>query len=129
MPSFCRYCLIFLAAVLLLGGCYNNPVRNLASDVLLIKAGQSTGDDVLTYLGEPDEQKVIDKGVEQWLFREKTSTVMERTPVVGKYLGSPGIGQVIVTVKDNVVVDSRYEAHDADENDWTDDFSWQKGKK
>lgn len=129
MPSFRRCCLIFLATALLLGGCYHHPVRNLASDVLLIKVGQSTGDDVLTYLGEPDEQKVVDKGVEQWTYREKSATIMEKTPVVGRYLGDPAVGEVIVTLKDNVVVDSRYQARDADEDSWKDDFPWQKGDK
>ncbi len=126
MLSLNRYGLLLIAITLLLGGCYNKPVRNLASDAALIKVGQSSGDDVLTYLGEPDEQEVVGNGVERWLYREATSSKLERAPLVGKYLGNPTVGRVVVTLKDNRVVECTYDAHDADDSSWGDDFSWQK---
>lgn len=129
MLSMFRRSLILLAAVLLLGGCYGKPVRNLASDAALIKSGQSTRDDVLTFLGEPDDQQVVGKGVEKWLYREENTTALEKTPVVGKYLGSPGYGRVVVTLKGDLVIDCNYDAHDEDEDDWAHDYSWQEKEK
>lgn len=120
-------CGFFLIAItLLVGGCYSKPVRNLASDAALIKVGRSSSDDVLTYLGEPDEQEVVGNGVERWLYREDTASKLEKAPLVGKYFGSPTVGRVVITFKDNRVIECSYDAHDADESRWEDDFSWQK---
>ena len=127
-PMF-RYCMLLAAAVLILSGCYNRPVRNLASDSALIKEGQSTKNDVLVFLGEPDDQQTVAKGVEKWLYKEKTATAMEKTPVFGKYLGTPGIGRVVVTFEGDLVVDCTFDAHDADDENWANDFSWQEKDK
>lgn len=129
MLSMFRRFLILCAAALLLGGCYNKPVRNLASDAALIKSGQSTRDDVLTFLGEPDDQKVVGKGVEKWLYKEETTSVLGKAPLVGKYLSSPGYGRVVVTLKGDTVIDCSYDAHDAGEDGWAHDYSWQEKEK
>ena len=100
--------MILAAVVLVLSGCYNKPVRNLASDAALIKVGQSTRDDVLAYLGEPDDQQTDAGGVEKWLYTEQTATTLEKAPVVGKYFGSPAIGRVVVTLKGDRVVGCVY---------------------
>ena len=121
--------MVFTAAVLILSGCYSHPVRNLASDAALVKVGQSTRDDVLSFLGEPDDQQTVAKGVEKWLYREKTTTTLEKAPVVGKYFGTPGVGRVVVTLKDDRVTDCTYDAHDDDDTDWAKDFSWQEKEK
>ena len=54
-----KLCSFFLVLTLLAGisGCYINPVRHLASDAALLKVGESTKEDVLVFLGEPDEQQ------------------------------------------------------------------------
>ena len=129
MSSMSRCFVILATAVLILSGCYHKPVRNLASDAALIKVGQSTRDDVLAFLGEPDEQQVVGKGVEKWLYREKTATNLESAPMVGKYFGSPQIGRVVVTLEGDRVVDCAYDAHDDDDTDWANDFSWQDKEK
>lgn len=126
MLSLNRYGLLFITVALLLGGCYGKPVRNLASDAALIKVGQSTSDDVLAFLGEPDAQEVTGDGVERWLYREDTASRLEKAPVFGKYFGSPTVGRVIITLKDNRVVECDYSAQDDDDFRWEDDFSWQK---
>ncbi len=127
-PTF-RYCMLLAAAVLILSGCYSRPVRNLASDATLIKVGQSTKDDVLAFLGEPDDQQTVAQGVEKWLYKEKTTSTLEKTPVVGKYFGTPGIGRVVVTLKGDLVTDCTYDAHDDDDANWANDFSWQEKDK
>jgi len=129
MSPMSRCCMILAAVVLVLSGCYNTPVRNLASDAALIKVGQSTRDDVLAYLGEPDDQQVVAGGVEKWLYKEETATSLEKAPLVGKYFGAPGVGRVVVTLKGDLVVGCDYDAHDDDDTDWANDFSWQEKDK
>ena len=54
----------------LLAGCYSKPVRHLASDASLVRAGESTREDVLRYLGEPDGRRTVAPGVEEYLYHE-----------------------------------------------------------
>ncbi len=120
----------FLLALLvfLLAGCYNTPVRHLASDVGLLKIGESSRDDVLTYLGQPDKQIVLNDGTEKWLFKEYESSLAKSTPIVNKYFGPKDYGSVVVILKNDVVVDCIFDAYDHDEMDWADDFKWQEKK-
>ncbi len=78
-----RFFLILLAASLALSGCYNKPVRHLASDAALLKIGKSSSEDVLIYMGDPDEQKVLADGVEKWLYKKEQRTFFEKIPYVG----------------------------------------------
>lgn len=117
-----------LALVVFTGisGCYVTPVRHLASDAALIKVGESTKEDVLVFLGEPDEQKNVGQGVEKWLYREKKTSLMEKTPLIGKHVGSPEYHHVVVTLRNGIAVDCIYSSSDEDELDWAKDYSWQK---
>jgi hypothetical protein len=109
-----------------IAGCYSKPVRHLASDVALLKIGESTGEDVLIFLGAPDEQRELEAGVEKWLYRDTLMTLWEKAPLIGKRVGSPEHRQVVVTLTDNIVTEVVYSSADADELDWAHDFSWQK---
>lgn len=126
MVATIRY--VLLALVLLAGvsGCYVDPVRHLASDAALLKVGESTREDVLIYLGEPDEQQEVGEGAEKWLYREKEMSFMEKTPLVGKHIGSPEYHVVVVTLRNGIVTDCIYSSSDEDETGWAKDFSWQK---
>lgn len=122
--------LLGLAAVLfLISGCYSTPVRHLASDVGLIKVGESNREDVLTYLGDPDEQATLDDGRVKWVFREYESSALKNAPMVGKYFGPKNYGTITVILKNNVVSECIYGAYDDDELDWADDFGWQDSGK
>lgn len=125
------YFLMLLVAVALatISGCYNKPVRHLASDVALLKVGQSTEEDVLIFLGEPDEQQEVAAGIEKWLYRDKEMSFVEKTPLVGKRLGSPEYKLVVVTLSNKIVTDVIYSASDADDLDWADDYPWQEKKE
>ena len=112
-----------------LSGCYNTPVRHLASDVSLLKIGESTAEDVLIYLGAPDEQQELDAGVEKWLYADKEMTLLEKTPLIGNRLGSPEFKQVVVTITNNIVSEVVYSSTDEDDLDWADDYSWQEKKE
>ncbi|MCP4342525.1 MAG: hypothetical protein GY799_27510 [Desulfobulbaceae bacterium] len=124
------FLLLFIAVALTtISGCYNKPVRHLASDVALLKVGQSTEEDVLIFLGEPDEQQEVREGVEKWLYSDKHMTFLEKAPFVGKRLGSPEYKLVVVTISDDIVTDVIYSATDADDMDWADDYPWQEKKE
>lgn len=127
MSSFVRY-LVVLLALGLITGCYNQPVRHLASDVSLITVGQSTKNDVLTYLGDPDEVEVLSPGVEKWFYKEYEKSSLKEAPLVGKYFGAPDYGTITVIIKDETVVQCVYGAYDVDGENWTDDFDWQQKK-
>ena len=109
-----------------LSGCYTTQVRHLAADVALLKIGQSTQEDTLIYLGEPDEQVDVGNGVVKWLYRDTDVSLIEKTPLVGKHIGSPEHHNVVVTFTDGVVSNTTYTASDEDDLDWADDYSWQK---
>ncbi len=117
---------LFFAVAATLSGCYITPKRHLASDIVLVQVGKSTREDVLIYLGDPDEQKVLDGGVEKWLYTETDAAFFEKTPLVGTYFGNPEIENVIITFTNGVVSDTAFSATDKDELDWADDYSWQK---
>ena len=118
--------------VLLLGaisGCYNTPVRHLAADVALLKVGQTTGEDVVVFLGEPDERQELAAGVEKWIYFDKEMTVWEKTPVVGKRIGAPEYKLAMVTITNNIVTEVVYTSYDKDDLDWEDDYHWQENRE
>jgi len=118
--------LTVMVALVTLAGCYTTPVRHLSADVALLKAGQSTEEDVLVFLGDPDEQKELAGGVEKWLYHDKKITFFQKTPWVGKYLGAPEYQNVVVTITNKIVSNVSFSSSDDDDLDWADDFSWQK---
>jgi hypothetical protein len=128
---FCRLNILLavMVALITLAGCYTTPVRHLSADVALLKVGQSTEEDVLVFLGDPDERQELVGGVEKWLYHEKKMTIFEKTPWMGKYLGAPEYQEVVVTITNKIVSDVSYASSDADDLDWDDDFSWQKKKE
>ncbi len=117
-----------LLLALLLTGCYNTPVKHLASDIALIKVGESTREDVLIFMGEPDEIIEHDNGVVQWLYRDQKDTFLERMPVVGNKMGTPEEIQAVVVFNGNIVKSREYTSSDEDDMKWSEDFSWQKAR-
>lgn len=117
---------LMLLSACFLSGCYITPVRHLAADIALVQVGQSTREDVLIFLGDPDEQQVQSEGNEKWLYTQKKKSGFEKTPLVGKYLGNPEINKVVITFVNGIVADTRFSSNDKDDLDWADDYSWQK---
>jgi hypothetical protein len=122
--SQCYFVLLALT-VCLLSGCYINPVRHLAADIALVQVGQSTQEDVLIFLGDPDEQQVLENGTEKWLYTQAKKSGFEKTPLLGKYLGSPEVSRAVITFANGRVTDSLFSSNDEDDLNWADDFSWQ----
>jgi len=123
------FVLVFIAVTLsCLSGCYNTPVRHLTSDVALIKVGQSTEEDVLIFLGEPDERQDLAVG-QKWIYKNKDMTFLEKAPLIGKYWGSPQYTTVTVTLINETVTDVTYSSSDPDDMHWADDYSWQENNE
>ena len=129
MPSLRRLGGLLLVVVFLLTGCSNYPVRHLASDASLITIGKSTRNDVLTYLGEPDSQRMVSADTEQWVYFEEKKSLLQKTPFVGKTFNPNGYGMIVITYKSDIVTDCRYSDYDKDEFGWAGKFRWQDKKE
>jgi len=125
----CARLFTFLFTLTLLGGCTSHPVRHLASDASLIKPGVTSREEVLTYLGDPDSRQTISASVERWIYYEENESTAQSMPFVGKFFGSKGYDQIVVTLDGDTVTDCRFSSFDAGEFDWSDDFSWQEPHK
>jgi hypothetical protein len=129
MGSKTRSFLLLLMMSLVVSGCYNKPVRHLVSDVALLKVGESTQEDVLVFLGDPDEQEVLSDGSQKWRYSDKDTSLIQKTPMVGTYFGAPEYQQLVVTIKNGIVTECVFSASDEDDTDWVDDYSWQEEKE
>ena len=123
-----RLILVGLSLLLLLGGCYSKPVRHLASDASLIRAGESTRQDVLRYLGEPNGRRTVSPGVEEFVYYEEQRDFFQRTPLVGPFLGTEGNEMLMLTLTGDLVTDSIFRTFKEDERDWANDFTWDELK-
>jgi hypothetical protein len=129
MPSWFRFCVLLLVTGFFFTGCSTAPVRHLASDAGLIKTGKTTRDEVLTFLGEPDSQRMVEADTEQWVYFEEKKSMMQKTPVVGKVFNPNGYGMVLITFNKDLVVGCKYTSYDKDEFGWAGDYSWQDKKE
>ena len=106
-----------LWAVLFLGlaGCSKKNVRHLASDVCLITPEVSTKEQVLTYLGQPDEQYEMADGTETWFYYEVRKSLLNNTPYVGDKIGDKKYETVKVTFTGEVVQTCLYRSMSEEE--------------
>jgi len=112
--------------LLLLSGCYTKPVRHLVSDASLIKAGESTRADVLTYLGEPNGRRTVAQGVEELVYYEEKRNVLERSPVLGSMLDAGGYEMLIITLTGDLVTKSEFRTFTKGEMDRFEGFTWKE---
>jgi len=96
---------VALCFVLFIGmaGCAKKNVRHLASDVCLITPEVSTKEQVLTYLGQPDEQYEMVDGSETWFYHEAKKSLLNNTPYIGDRLGEKKYETVKVTFAGDIV--------------------------
>ena len=122
-----RYCVVLLAMALLsLSGCSNHPVRHLASDVGMIKPGETTRQEALSLLGDPDSTRQVSASTEEWIYQEEDKSLGQKVPVVGGAFSSKGNKTVVLILKGNIVTAARYGAYEKGALDWKDDYTWQK---
>ena len=119
-----RLIILGLTLLLAVGGCYNKPVRHLASDASLIKAGESTRKDVLQYLGEPDGHRNVGPGVEEFMYHEDKRTLIQRQPLVGSMLNAEGYETLIITLTGDLVTGSEFRTFKKGEMERFEGFSW-----
>ena len=119
-----QYILIGMTLLLLLCGCYNKPVRHLASDASLIKAGESTRVEVLQYLGEPNGHRKVGKGIEEYVYHEGKYNFFQRSPVVGSMLGDDGYELLIITLSGDLVTGSEFRTFTKGEMERFEGFTW-----
>jgi hypothetical protein len=116
--------LIGLSLLLLLGGCYTKPVRHLASDASLIRTGESTRQEVLRYLGEPDGRRMVAPGIEEFVYAEDRRSLLQRTPLVRSVVDAEVHEILIITLAGDLVSKAEFRTHRKQDRKWMDDFSW-----
>ena len=119
--------LLFLA--LFVAGCSGTPTRHLVSDVCMIQAGQSTREDVVVLMGEPDSKRMVTAETEEWTYYEEDRSMLQDTPLVGGAFNADGYNMVVITLSGDMVATCNYRGYDDDEFDWQDDYSWQETEK
>jgi hypothetical protein len=86
-----------------MAGCAKKNVRHLASDVSLITPEKTTKGQVLTYLGQPDEQYEKAEGGETWIYYDVKKTALRNTPYIGDKIGDKKYEMVKVTFGGEIV--------------------------
>jgi len=119
-----QYIFIAITLLLLLSGCYSKPIRHLASDASLIKAGESTRVEVLQYLGEPNGRRTVGTGVEEFVYHEGKRNMLQRTPVIGSMMDDEGYELLIITLTGDLVTDSEFRTFKKGEMDRFEGFTW-----
>ncbi|MDO8945899.1 MAG: hypothetical protein Q7U88_01935 [Desulfocapsaceae bacterium] len=123
---------VFSISVLLLmvmSGCHNHPVRHLASDVGLIKAGETTRQEVISLLGDPDSTRMVSATIEEWTYYDEDKSLLQQTPLMGEAFSSKGYNTVVLLLNGDIVTAARYGSYDKNEFDWQNDYHWQKIEK
>ena len=105
---------------LLLGatGCsyyYREPVRHLASDASLLVPGQTTKQEVLSYMGEPDERRQGAAGEEVWIYHQVRKSLLRKTPYLGKKIGQEEYDVMNVTFNGEVLASCVFRLLDEEE--------------
>lgn len=94
---------LFVALFMGMAGCAKKNVRHLASDVGLITVEKTTKGQVLTYLGQPDEQNEMADGSETWIYYNVKKDALQDTPYIGDKIGDKKHEMVKVTFGDEIV--------------------------
>lgn len=116
--------LIGMTFLLLLCGCYTTPVRHLASDASLIKAGESTRVDVLQYLGEPNGHRKVGTNIEEYVYHESKRNILQRSPVIGAMMDDEGYEILIITLTGDLVTNSEFRTFKKGEMERFEGFTW-----
>jgi len=125
--SLCFLSVLFLALSMV--GCSGTPTRHLVSDVCMVKAGQSTREEVVLLMGEPDSKRMVNADTEEWAYYEEDRSMFQDTPLVGGAFDADGYNMVVIAFSGDMVTTCNYRGFDDDEFDWQDDYSWQETEK
>ena len=112
-----------------LTACSGVPTRHLVSDVAMIQVGQTSREEVVKLMGDPDSKRMVSEGTEEWIYYEEARATMQNAPFVGGMFDPDGYHMVVITLSGDTVSLCRYSGYDDDEFDWQDDYSWQETEK
>jgi hypothetical protein len=112
---FIKQAMVILVVSLALAGCYRQPVRHLSSDVSLLQPGSTTKQEVLTYLGPPDQRRPDSREGEIWIYHQSKKSFLRKTPLVGRKVGRQQYDVAIITFRGEVVHASTYRSFDEQE--------------
>jgi hypothetical protein len=115
ISPFSRKILMVLLLGLLLAGCHRQPVRHLSSDVCLLLPGQTTRQEVLAYLGSPDQRRLDTRERETWIYYQANKSLLRKAPYLGEKLGDEQYDVVTVTFEGDLVRTCAYRSFDKDE--------------
>lgn len=73
------------------------PVRHLSSDVCLVMPEKTTREEVISFLGEPDQKMTTAENQELWLYLKANKSFLRKMPMVGDQLGTEDYETVTVT--------------------------------
>lgn len=98
------FLILLLTIPVLIFGCGSKePVRYLASEVSLITPQKTTKQEVLTYMGEPNEKSVdMDRG-EVWTYYQVNKDLIRKTPYIGDRFGHEEYDVVTITFQGEMV--------------------------
>lgn len=99
--------------VIATAGCSRKSVRHLASDVCMISKGLSQ-QEVLTYLGPPDERKAGEPG-EIWTYYQLKKSTLRKTPFIGDKLGTEDVEMATVQFAGDKVITCVYRSFTPEE--------------
>jgi hypothetical protein len=105
-------------------GCSFTPVRHLASDAALIQPGESTLEDVLRYLGEPDGRRTTAPGVEEFLYLEDRQGGLSSLPLLNRVVDPDSHEMVLVTLEGNIVTQCEFRLVRKKDRAWKKKISW-----
>jgi hypothetical protein len=105
-------------------GCSFTPVRHLASDAALIQPGESTLEDVLRYLGQPDGRRTVAPGVEELLYAEERKGGLSSLPLLDRVVDPDSHEMVLVTLERNVVTNCEFRLIRKKDRAWKKKISW-----
>ncbi|MCL2457743.1 MAG: hypothetical protein FWF31_02635 [Desulfobulbus sp.] len=120
---------VLLCTLLLLGGCQSKQVRHLASDAALIKPGQTTVKEMQKYLGEPDGQREVAPGVNEYVYFEDRPGIFGAMPVLGSMTGPVGYEMIVVTASYDIVTNCEFRTFNQSDRTWREDFTWDQEVK
>jgi hypothetical protein len=94
---------VSFVVLMVVAGCAKKNVRHLASDVCLVTPEETTKEQVLTYLGQPDEQYEMAEGGETWIYYDVKKTALRDTPYIGDKIGDKKYEMVKVVFGGDIV--------------------------
>jgi outer membrane protein assembly factor BamE (lipoprotein component of BamABCDE complex) len=115
ISSLLKLLLTALLLSMVLSACQRQPIRHYSSDVSLLLPGSTTKQEVLAYLGTPEEQRVDPREGEMWIYYQVNKSLLRKTPLLGKRMGREQYEVVIVTFQGEVVRTNTYRSLDRQE--------------